>query len=368
LLIGIDGRALVGSHAGSGRYVGELCRVLDSALPQARFLVYSNTPVKLPVEGPRWSWRGEPSMRWRSLSAFVWYLLRAGRLAARDRVTTFWGGSNFLPLGLPRRTRAVVTVLDLVHRVFPQSMGFRHRLAFGAFFRASLRRADVVATISEGTAARLENFGYRSADVVVRPGVSERFRAPGAPAIAAMRERLDIAGAYLLSVSTLEPRKNLARLVEAYVAMRAAGELEGVSLVLVGQSGWKNASLQAKVMEARAAGAEIRLTGHVPDELLPALYADAEAMVMPSIYEGFGLPVLEARLCGARVAATDIPEIREAGGDRVTYFDPTVAGIQSGIRACLGAPRPVAEDGDFPRWEDEGEKLARAMLAAGWRI
>jgi len=365
LLIGIDGRALAGARAGSGRYVGELCRVLDSALPRARFLVYSNLPVELPMEGPRWSWRGEPRVRLRKLSPFVWYLLRAGRLAARDGVSAFWGGSNFLPLGLPRRVRAVVTVLDVVHRVFPQSMGAKHRLAFGAFFRAGLRRADVVASISEGTSSRLGDFGYRRADVVVRPGVAQRFRPPGAPAIAATREQLGIPGAYLLSVSTLEPRKNLAGLVDAYLGMHVAGELDGVALVLVGQSGWKDAALQAKVAAASAAGTEIRMTGYVADEHLPALYAGAEVVVMPSIYEGFGLPVLEARLCGARVVATDIPEIREAGGDRVTYVVPSVAGIQEGIRRALKQQPPICtdENADFPSWEVEGYKLAQALIA-----
>jgi glycosyltransferase involved in cell wall biosynthesis len=367
LLIGIDGRALAGPRAGSGRYVAELCDVLDRALPQARFLVYGNVPAALPVGSPRWAWRGEERPWWRACSPFLWYLLRAGRLAGRDGVTAFWGGSNFLPLGLPRRVRAVVTVLDLVHRVFPQSMGAKHRLAFGAFFRAGLRRAEVVTSISAGTAGRLREWGYRGAEVVVRPGVSGRFVPPGAAAIAAMREALGLTGAYVLSVSTLEPRKNLAALVEAYLGMRAAGELSGVALVLVGQAGWKNAGLQAKIEEARAAGAEIRLAGHVPDELLPALYAGAETVVMPSIYEGFGLPVLEARCCGARVVAADIPEIREAGGEQVSYVAPTVAGIQAGIRRALLTPPPVSagEDADIPRWEAEGAKLARALVAAG---
>jgi glycosyltransferase involved in cell wall biosynthesis len=341
----------------------ELCRVLDRVLPEAKFFVYSNVPISLPVENGRWFLRGDEGFFGRRLSPFAWYQLCAGQRAAKDGVSVFWGGANFLPLGLPNRIRAVVTVLDVVQRMFPQSMGYKHRQAFKLFFRAGLRRANIVTAISEGTSARLGHFGYRTADIVVRPSVSQQFRPPSASAVIAMRERLGIRGAYLLSISTLEPRKNLDSLVEAFVAMRRAGELAGVALLLVGQSGWKNERLQAQLAEAQAAGAEIILPGYVPDELLPALYAGAEAVVMPSIYEGFGLPVLEARACGARVVATDIPEIREAGGAFVTYIDPTVTGIQEGIFRALAQPRPEPESAaDYSSWGLEGRKLAQAMI------
>lgn len=366
MMIGIDGRALTGAMAGSGRYVSELCRALDQCLPEAHFLVFCNAPVPLPVRNSRWSLRTDDTAWGKHLSPFAWYLLRAGRLAQADGVSAFWGGANFLPLGLPRRIHAVLTVLDLVHRVMPQSMSFKHRLAFDWFFRAGLKRADVLVSISEGTSSRLSEFGYRRADLVVRPGVDVQFRSASADAISAMRDSLDVPGPYLLSVSTLEPRKNLLKLIAAFMAMRRAGELPGIALVLVGQSGWKNDSLLAAVSEARGLGVDIRLTGHVPDALLPALYAGAEAVVMPSVYEGFGLPILEARMCGARVVASDMPETREAGGPDVTYVAPTVAGIQAGIRHALSLPRPesVMPDLGVPRWDEEGLKLARALTAS----
>ena len=365
MLIGIDGRALAGAMAGSGRYVCELCRSLDRSLPQARFMVFSRDAVPLPVSSSRWVLRTEESTLGRRLSPFAWYVLRAGRLAGAEGVCAFWGGTNFLPLGLPRRIHSVLTVLDLVHRVMPQSMAFNNRIAFALFFRAGLRRADVLACISEGTSSRLAGFGYRRADLVVRPGVDAQFRPASAASILAMRDALDIRGPYLLSVSTLEPRKNLPALISAFLAMQGAGELPGIAMVLVGQSGWKNESLTAAVGQARELGAQIHLTGHVADGLLPALYAGAEAVVMPSVYEGLGLPILEARMCGARVLASDTPETREAGGPGVTYMTPDVAGIQTGIRHALSLPRPPAAlpGAGVPRWDEEGLKLARALTA-----
>jgi glycosyltransferase involved in cell wall biosynthesis len=79
--------------------------------------------------------------------------------------------------------------------------------------------------------------------------------------------------------------------------------------------------------------------GYVPDRLLPTLYANAEMFVMPSVYEGFGMPVLEARACGARVVVSDTPELREAGGPHAVAVEPTKAGIREGIRRALRSPR-----------------------------
>jgi glycosyltransferase involved in cell wall biosynthesis len=363
LLIGIDGRCLAGAMAGSGRYVSELCKILDTELPEARFAVFSNVEIVLPVQNGRWSVRVDNSFWGKWLSPFVWYMLRAGRLAGKDGVHVFWGGSNFLPLWLAGKVHAVVTVLDLVHRVFPQSMGWKHRLAFEWFFRLSLKRANVVAAISNGTSSRLALYGYRAADIIVRPGVDARFGPVDTGAITAMRAALGIGGRYLLSVSTLEPRKNLGRLIAAYLNLHSAGEIDGVELVLVGQMGWKTGTLMQSISEALEAGAKITLTGHVPDEMLSALYAGAEIFLMPSIYEGFGLPILEARMCGARVVATDMPETREAGGVSVTYIAPTQAGIEDGIRRTLNSKMTHyshPEDA-VPRWPSEGARLARSL-------
>lgn len=365
MLVGIDGRALLDAVAGTRRYVTELCRALHVALPEARFVIFSNSPLKMPVDSPRWSLRGDDGLRGRALSPFAWYVLCAGSLAAREGVDVFWGCANFLPLGLPRRIRAVVTVHDVVHCVFPQSMGVRARLAYGLFFRLSMRRAQAVACVSRGTSDRLHALGFRSGDAVVMPGVSAKFAPQAAPAIAQMREQLGLSRPYLLSVSTREPRKNLDGLVRAYLAMRQAGELPHTDLVLVGQEGWKTQALQGALTSAGEHASSIHVTGRVPDELLPALYAGAEVFVMPSFYEGFGIPVLEARMCGTPVVATDIPELREAGGDDAIYVSPTVAGIASGIRRVLAQEGAAAMRTDPPRWESEGLKLASLLAGHG---
>lgn len=366
MLIGIDGRAFYGAHAGTGRYVSELCAVLDAALPEARFLVYGKRPLNLPVSNGRWQQRGDEWPLLERLPAALWYFLRAGALAKRDGVDVFWGAANFLPLGLGE-TSAILTIYDFVYRLFPRTLNFTHRMAYRLFFKRGLRRARTIIAISQGTSDRLFQLHGRRADIVIRPRVAPSFRPPRAEEIEEVRSHYAIDFPYFLSVSTLEPRKNLEALIEAFLQLRSEGELPGAGLVLVGQQGWKDARLVNAVACAKELGAPIVLTGYVPDKWLPALYAGAAAVVMPSLYEGFGMPVLEAKCCGARVVTADIPEIREAGGSGPIYIEPTVEGIKQGLRSAEKASHgEVAVICDADRgasWAEEGDKLVNAIRA-----
>jgi glycosyltransferase involved in cell wall biosynthesis len=365
MLIGIDGRAFYGAHAGTGRYVTELCKVLDAALPEASFLVYGNRPLELPVSNGRWRQRGDDSAAASRMPAALWFFLRAGRLAKLDGVDVFWGAANFLPTGLGHKARAVLTVHDFVYQLFPQTLTLRHRLAYRLFFANSLRRAQTVIANSQGTSNRLSELHGRPADMVIRPRVTANFHPPRPETVLEIREHYGIDFPYFLSVSTLEPRKNLETLIEAFLQMRGAGELPNAGLVLVGQQGWKAQRLVDAVARAEALGARIVLTGYIPDEWLPALYAGAVAVVMPSLYEGFGMPVLEAKCCGARIVASDIPEIREAGGEGPIYIEPTVEGIKLGLRLVeKSTPGDIDAFREAYRgasWTEEGEKLANAL-------
>ena len=366
MLIGIDGRPLYGSHGGTGRYISELCRVLDTAIPEANFLVYCNYPLKLPVSNGRWRQRGHNSVIASHIPLSLWYFLRAGMLAKQDGVDVFWGTANFLPLGLDEGIPTILTVHDLVYRLFPQTLNLKHRLAYRFFFNHGLHRAQIIVTNSNGTSNRLSELYGRYADLVIRPRVAANFHPPQPEAIVAAREHYGIDFPYFLSVATLEPRKNLVALIEAYLELRVAGKLPETGLVLVGQQGWKQRRLIHALTRAKSLGARIVLTGYVPDEWLPALYAGSAAVVTPSLYEGFGMPVLEAKCCGARVVASDVPEIREAGGPGPIYIEPSVEGIKQGL---LKAERFSATDTaevnlNFDRgisWEEEGIKLVNAI-------
>lgn len=365
MLIGIDGRPFYGAQAGTGRYISELCAVLDAALPEANFLVYGNRPMKLPVSNRRWRQRSDCFPLASNLPAALWYFLRAGKLARDDKVDVFWGGANFLPIALGPECQCILTVHDLVYALYPQTLNTAHKLAYRLFFKSSLRRAQIVATNSQGTSNRLFDLHKRSADLIIRPRVAPNFRSPCPETIQEALAYYGIDFPYFLSVSTLEPRKNLEALIEAFLQCHRVRGLSGSGLVLVGQQGWKDQRLVDAVARAKVHGAQILLTGYVPDEWLPALYAGAKAVVMPSLYEGFGMPVLEAKCCGARIVASDIPEIREAGGDSPIYVEPTVDGIKRGLELVEGEVsqgKAVDREVDCgPSWAEEGGKLVNAI-------
>jgi glycosyltransferase involved in cell wall biosynthesis len=366
MLIGIDGRAFSAVQVGTGRYATELCRALDAEMPEASFFVYGNRPLNLPVANRRWHQRANDTVIESRIPPSLWFFLRAGVLAKHDGVDVFWGTANFLPLGLDSKTPSVLTVHDVVYRLFPQTLNLKHRLAYRLFFNRSLHSAQLVATNSNGTSNRLSQLYGRSADLVIRPRVTPNFRPPKPEAILAVLEHYGIDFPYFLSVATLEPRKNLEALIQAYLELRITGHLAGTGLVLVGQQGWKHRRLINAITNAKSQGARIVLTGYVSDEWLPALYAGAEAVVIPSLYEGFGMPVLEALCCGARVIASDIPEIREAGGSGPIYIEPTVEGIKKGLQKAEKfsptdtAPANLSIDRGSS-WEEEGRKLVNAI-------
>lgn len=372
--IGIDGRPLQAELAGTGRYVLELCRVLDESFPTAEFFVYSNAPVVLPVASKRWHVVGDSSSFFGRLPSAIWYLERVSKLAKRDSIDVFWGGANFLPRGLDH-CKSVLTVLDLVPQLHPETMGLRHRIAYKLYFQQSLQRANRLVTISQGSKNRLEEIFGCVVDEAVFPAVAEHFCAPTLQEMERVRDVHGLHDPYLLAVATLEPRKNLDGLLNALIELKRSGRVEIPDLALVGQIGWKAGGLLKLVEEAKSTGIRIVQTGYVPDQDLPALYGAASAFVFPSIYEGFGIPVLEALKCGAHVLASDVPEVRQAGGDHASYFEPTVPGIKQALEQFLLSDAHLHPERNLDperlarivshgsTWKDEGKKLAAVITS-----
>ena len=355
--IGIDGRRLGPRLKGIGRYVWELCKGLDRVLPAARFFLYSPKSLNLPSISPRWSLRVDGSPLGRRLPSNLWLVARAGLMSRRDNLDAFWAGTGLLPL-IGLKTRGVLSVHDLVQRVAPETMDFHALWAARLFFWRSLAKADAVVSNSAGTAHRLEtSFGYKTA-AVVRPGLSRVFQPRSATQTQAVLERYGISQPYLLSVLTWEPRKGLEPLIRAFRCMKAQGMIPNHKLLLVGERGWKNSSI---IELARNSESVVSL-GFVDDMSLTALYSGTDAFVYPSTYEGFGMPVLEARACGARVVTSDIPELREAGGDDTIYVVPTEQGICSGISLAVEAAAAKPVDWRDWNWTASASVLAEVLL------
>jgi glycosyltransferase involved in cell wall biosynthesis len=355
--IGIDGRALQGNRTGIGRYVFELCRELDRQLPEAKFFVYSNVLIEMPVLSERWVLKVEPIPWLRKIKSVLWLKIRCGSLCRRDELDVFWGGATFMP-HLPSTIRTVITVYDLNYKIVPETMGIAHRWAFRLFFKNDVKNADAVLTISKGTSDRLFKLFGRMADDIVYPAIDSSFSLQSEARVQEVLLEHSLQRPYLLAVATWEPRKNLELLINTFFVMKRQGELSEHSLVLVGGRGWKDQRLTSLLSGVNS----IIPLGYVADNQLAPLYSGADLFIFPSLYEGFGMPILEARACRTRILTSNIAELHEAGGEDAIYIQPTSIGIQKGILFALSQPKPTYEfEKKYPSWGNSAAILVGVL-------
>jgi glycosyltransferase involved in cell wall biosynthesis len=319
--IGIDARAAVEVRAGRGTLVRELIRSLRDSDVEHELVLAARERWDEPLD-ERFTW-------WLESAADPWWNIRVGA-TAHPRCDVFVSTNSYLTVWF-LRVPSVMVVCDMVafHDEYrPQR---RAKLIERATLPLAARRADVFAAISQATADDLAaHFPRTASKTVVAPlAADEHFFAadPGD-----VRERLGLQRPYVLAVGTLEPRKNLPALIEAFIGLPEHTH----DLVLVGALGWDTGETQAAI--ARHPD-RIRALGHVPDGDLASLYAGAALFAYPSLYEGFGLPVLEAMAAGAPVLTSRISSLPEVAGDAAILVDPrSVDSIREGLRRGLSDP------------------------------
>jgi glycosyltransferase involved in cell wall biosynthesis len=351
--IGIDGSLFTQAPRGHSIYARRLCAELGQLLPGAEFFLYAPSPPA-EVDWPGcWRVRCQSHVTAR-VSPVLWLKVSAGASLREDRLDLFWSPYSFLP-ATPRGLPTLLTIYDFVYQQSPESFHPLHRLAFRLFLQRDVRRASRVITISHGVRAQIrEQLGVDS--LVISPGLDARFQPPSAQAQALVRERYRLQSPYLLAVAAWDPRKNLERLVRVFLDLKQAGRLGSLQLVLVGRTDRAEQSLR-ELLQSPGSD-QVRCLGYVADDDLPALYSGAAVFAFPSLYEGYGMPVVEALACGTRVMATNSAEIREAGGDQCHYIEPTEAGIRAGLLQALEAPAPAGPPLRRRTWRDSAQQLA----------
>jgi glycosyltransferase involved in cell wall biosynthesis len=217
----------------------------------------------------------------------------------------------------------ITTIHDVSFEDIPGLFRRPTELRLKALVRRSARRSASVVTISEFTKGRLiHHYGLDPNRIFVTPlAVAARWKPLDADERARRLSTFELSAPFVLAVGNLHPRKNLPRLIRAVASLRQAG-IDDLRLVLVGQRGWRAEEVDAAIV-AVDGRMWVDRPGFVPDDTLQALYGSARVVAYPSLYEGFGLPILEALACGAVVVASNTSAIPEAAGDVALLVDPT---------------------------------------------
>jgi glycosyltransferase involved in cell wall biosynthesis len=242
----------------------------------------------------------------------------------RERADLFHAPHYVLPPLTP--CKSVVTIHDCIHLRFPQYLPNRLGYAYArSFLWTATHRSDRVITVSEASKRDiLEYFNVPAEKIdVIYNGIDERFgNPPPEEDVNRVRERYQLHGPFVLYAGNIKPHKNLGRLIEAFHVLRASGpEFDSVKLVIIGDEIAKYAALRHAVHRYKL-HKHVRFFGFVPGSTLAILYRLAAVFVFPSLYEGFGLPPLEAMASGTPVITSNVSSLPEVVGDAAVLIDP----------------------------------------------
>ena len=352
--IAIDARKL--RDYGIGTYVRNLLRHLSRLDSQTEYVLLCRAADCGSVDELGSNFRAIPeAARPYSVSE----QLRIPMDLRRERIDLFHAPHYVLP---PLTTcKAVVTIHDCIHLRFPQYLPnrFAYAYAFSSMWMAT-HRANRVLTVSEASKRDIQRY-FSIADAkidVIYNAIDERFGETPAPdEVERVRDRYQLNAPYVLYAGNIKPHKNLERLIEAFHALRQDPDLAHVKLLIIGDEISKYAALRRAVHKYKL-HKYVRFFGFVPDKTLAVLYRLARVFVFPSLYEGFGLPPLEAMASGTPVITSNVSSLPEVVGDAALLIDPLDA------TAIADAMRRVLMDSDLR--EDLRQRGLRRVREFSW--
>ncbi len=326
--IGVDARPLTAPMSGVARVISNVLLHFPER-ERFEFVLYASRPCHADfleiVNLPNVTWvQGDG---WTAKRAGLWYNFKLPVLLRRDPVDLFWGSQQVIPPGLSRDVPVVLTCYDLVASFYPDTMRPLARMQQRAVMRLSMRRAESILAISTQTRddtvqeyeypieqAGVALLGYEMPEV---PVGEEREQLRGE---VALRLSFRPSENFILAVSTIEPRKNYGVLLDAYMQYYRRVGLRAFPLVIAGRRGWETPEFYRRLEDAQRECGRIYTLEGLSDRHLNELYRTCGLFVMPSLYEGFGLPLLEALCNGRRALASDIPCFHEIGGAFARYL------------------------------------------------
>lgn len=330
--LGYDKATGLPLRVGSAEYCFELLINLYNLDKKNDYIIYlpQNPTADLPKERNNWHYRVvKPRRLWMLLGLSLEFLLK------RSMPDVFFSPTHYLPLITP--AKSAISILDVSYLKFPELFKAADLRQLTYWSGYSAKKAKRIFTISKSSKDDIiKAYGVsRDKVVVTYPGIRKMSNASSVSLRADRDRRLDmeeikekygVGGNYVLFVGTLQPRKNIARLIEAFSRIsNSSFIINPFSLIILGKKGW----MWEEILEApKKFGVEdrVKFLDNVTDEDLPSFYKNAACFVLPSLYEGFGLPILEAMQNGCPVLASNASSMPEAGGDAAVYFDPEDAG------------------------------------------
>jgi glycosyltransferase involved in cell wall biosynthesis len=326
--IGIDISCLVNPLTGIGRYTLNLVKELSKKEGPELFLYsHSKIPANIVQELKNCSLKvydhsGNKILKFIKSHFFLPHLLK------KDNVYIFWGPSHKIPFFMSKKIPSIVTIHDLVYKRYPETMAFKTRFLSHIDIPHSIKKSTHILTVSLNIKEEiLTEFNIASDKIsVIYNGINSSNHIP--------LKKQDIPENYILFVGTLEPRKNLKRLIEAYA--RLSYDLKyKYPLLIAGGRGWGDMALSDLIQNLNLKD-HIHLLGYVDDETLESLYAHCSFLAYPSLYEGFGLPIIEAAKYGKRVLTSNTSSMPEVAGDYGVYVDPlSVDSIYEGLKQLM---------------------------------
>jgi glycosyltransferase involved in cell wall biosynthesis len=315
-------------------YAIELVRAMMERDPRDGYAVFTRGPWFDDAAAGRRNWRVEhvgASSRRRRL---WWEQARLPGELARLSIHVLHSTHHTLPLR-PMEVKRVVTLHDVTFFRIPRRYPPVRRAYMRTVTRLSARVADAIIVPSQASRdAAVNALGVSPAKItVVYEAAAERYRPVPASESAAVRARYGVEAPYVLSVGSREPGKNRGRLVRALRELRDVGIDR--RLLIAGQPAWSY-EWEDRLVDALGMRDRVIFAGYVPDDDLPALYSGCDAFAFPSLFEGFGVPVLEAMACGAPVVTSDVGATAEIAGSAAVLVDPqSVASIRDGLQRAL---------------------------------
>ena len=310
--IAFDAKRAFANRRGLGNYSRDVIRLVEQFAPQNEYVLFgspsdSYEPGAARVVAPKGLWRCFPSL-WRT----------CGCLNSLDGIDIYHGLSGELPFGIHRKeVKTVVTVHDAIFMRYPELYSATYRWLFARKVQYACDHADLIIAISEQTKRDIIEFFHADERKihVVYQGCNNRFREPVSEArLSAVRKQYRLPEQFILSVGAIEPRKNLKNLIEAM-------SMAHIDLPLVAVGG-KSRYAEQMASLAQERKVDLRYIHALPFEDLPAVYKAASVFCYPSIFEGFGIPILEAMCIGTPVLTSTGSCFAETGGDAALYADP----------------------------------------------